>query len=1222
MATLSEIVVRITANGQQFIGAMKTMAAETQKAGQQVEKSLKNVQQAHGATGKSADGLAGKIKGMAGAFMTNIALFSTYYLSVGAITKILGGAIAEFRKLDESLRNVQSITLQSDASIRETAKSLLGMVLSGKSAGQSAGDLAVALYEVVSSGYEGADAMKILQISAQGASAGLSTVQETSKMLMAILHAYNLPVSEAANVMDQLFTIVNLGVIHFSELNTGLGYLIPTAAALNVPLNELGAAIELLTRQGQMPSRVMTNLNDVLTRMLKPNEDLKAAIEGLGYASGSAMVKQEGLVGSVIKLAAAAGMAQEEISDFSAENLKIAEGNEAAIGKAAESNKKLQDRAKQAAQAAFDAHTRATRAAEALAIAEGKVRDGTATPSEILARNRAQDSLNKAMREAKDADEKAAEAAQKSGVGVQAKTKSFKEAMLSAKSVEEVDAVLARWFGDVRAIRAILPLAARDGRDFIDMLVEHNREIALGGRMQKALVQQQKSFNYQLRALSSNLKAVGAVLIGPVIGGFAGLLRVINDLFKKLVIFDEESGKVTFIWEKYPRIMDAAKIALAGLAAAIAVVLIPVIIALVQILASAAIGFAALLLTNPLGWAVLAAMAIVGLLQATGKLDDAWRLLRDNAVKVFKAIKDVVEDFAHFFELGFTGGMIGGEHSALETFAFNLGQTVHDAIPKIKAFIETVKELAHLFVLGFEGGQIGGEYSDIEKASFKAGQVAKDMLDTVKKIFEEIKTFVKSDTAKELWKSFEAGLVVLKELAFVIIPAVIKALEAFASSPVGKFILDLIGWLLKLWPLWIAIGVAIALIQAPILLLIAAVVGIIIAIGFVKRHWGEFVDYLRSKWDELPPGVKKAINEVIDFLKGAWKIISAVFTVVLPYIVAFVKTNFALLVNSIKVTLQMAVVVVKAVWAAIKLATELAWKLIKGTVENSLKALTGVFHIFEGLWKGDWHKIWQGIKEIARSVWDQIKLVISLALDSIKGLASLAWDALKSLTKIAWEGLIGLLGALSDDAKRAATKFGNGIKDGIMEALKDLYNWVVNNVINPILSVYNATVAKITKNPITIPTISVAGQPATGMHTNISGTSNPYGLVYDPLGAPGDQYVSPDVLAMRTALRAQGHFAAGVRDWMGGLARVGENGPETVILPPGSSVADNRQTGKIMDNLVNGGRGGTVVNASFNVTAPTIEEIIRQLHRKVEELDRQMRYRAIRSGSPLSASIL
>jgi len=111
-------------------------------------------------------------------------------------------------------------------------------------------------------------------------------------------------------------------------------------------------------------------------------------------------------------------------------------------------------------------------------------------------------------------------------------------------------------------------------------------------------------------------------------------------------------------------------------------------------------------------------------------------------------------------------------------------------------------------------------------------------------------------------------------------------------------------------------------------------------------------------------------------------------------------------------------------------------------------------------------------------------------------------------------------------------------------------------------------------------------------------------------------------------------MASGVRDWVGGLARVGEHGPEMAILPAGTSIATSAKTSQIMDRLVSNrygghgggetgaGRGGTIVNASFNVTAPTIEEIIKRLHGKVDELAEQMRYRALRGGSALNGRLM
>lgn len=402
----NQVVVYLLLNAAQYNAAMAQATGTTQKMGATAAAAGNTAASGLKAASTASTNFAQSVGKVLSTAATLAVRFAGMYVAVGALKSIVSAGIDEFVKLDTNLRNIQSITLDSDKSIDKLRGTLLSSVIAGDTFGRSASELSAGMYELVSAGYSTDDALKLVKVAAMGAAAGLSDTATVSKLLLSILQAYKLPVSEAANVMDQLFTIVDLGVIHFDQLAATMGLLIPTAASLKVPLNEMGAAIELLTRQGQAPSRVMTNLNDVLTKLLKPTVSLAAALDEIGFKSGDAAVKAVGFVEVVRRLSI------------------LANGSES---------------------------------------------------------------------------------------------------------------TLAKWFGDVRAIRAILPLAADAGRDFTDMLAEHNAEVERGGRTLKALEEQQKSMSYQWSVLTSKLRAVVGLTIGELTPSVVNLISTLNSGIETLV---------------------------------------------------------------------------------------------------------------------------------------------------------------------------------------------------------------------------------------------------------------------------------------------------------------------------------------------------------------------------------------------------------------------------------------------------------------------------------------------------------------------------------------------------------------------------------------------------------------------------------------------------------------------------------------------------------------
>jgi TP901 family phage tail tape measure protein len=95
------------------------------------------------------------------------------------------------------MRNVQSLTKQSEASFQALEKRVLA--LAGPT-GQAPKTLADGLYDIVSSGFKANDAITILAASAKAATAGMTDTATATKAVVAILNAYHLSADKAREV--------------------------------------------------------------------------------------------------------------------------------------------------------------------------------------------------------------------------------------------------------------------------------------------------------------------------------------------------------------------------------------------------------------------------------------------------------------------------------------------------------------------------------------------------------------------------------------------------------------------------------------------------------------------------------------------------------------------------------------------------------------------------------------------------------------------------------------------------------------------------------------------------------------------------------------------------------------------------------------------------------------------------------------------------------------
>ncbi|WP_307031116.1 phage tail tape measure protein [Streptomyces canus] len=226
----------------------------------------------------------------------------------------LGVGVAQAISLERAMANVltisQQITSENVGAFTDQTVELSTRLP------QTADQLADGLYQIVSSGFDGADAMEILEVSAQGAAAGLTTSETSARALLGVLNAYGLSASDATDVMDVMFQTVNYGVISFEELAQQLGDVVPMAAAAGVEFDDMSAALAAITLTGIPAAEAVTALNMLLTRVMKPTQDLKQAVKDLGYESAASAVEQDGLYVVVNKLNGAAGNTAEGIANM------------------------------------------------------------------------------------------------------------------------------------------------------------------------------------------------------------------------------------------------------------------------------------------------------------------------------------------------------------------------------------------------------------------------------------------------------------------------------------------------------------------------------------------------------------------------------------------------------------------------------------------------------------------------------------------------------------------------------------------------------------------------------------------------------------------------------------------------------------------------------------------------------------------------------------------
>jgi TP901 family phage tail tape measure protein len=211
----------------------------------------------------------------------------------------LAYAVTKASEFETAMLNVNSIAKESPETFDAMKASVLDL---SNRLPQSAETLAQGLYDIASSGFAGEEGLQVLEAAAKAASAGLAQTSESAAGITAVLNAYGLSADEAGRVSDVLFRTVDRGVITFPELASEIGKVTALAAPLGVSIEEVGAGIAVLTKNGIDASNATTQLNSIMQRFIKPSKEAQKVAASFGIELTSDALASKGLSGALTEM--------------------------------------------------------------------------------------------------------------------------------------------------------------------------------------------------------------------------------------------------------------------------------------------------------------------------------------------------------------------------------------------------------------------------------------------------------------------------------------------------------------------------------------------------------------------------------------------------------------------------------------------------------------------------------------------------------------------------------------------------------------------------------------------------------------------------------------------------------------------------------------------------------------------------------------------------------
>lgn len=155
-------------------------------------------------------------------------------------------------------------------------------------------ELTSALFDVRSAGIPAADAMSVLEKSAQLGAAGLGTTAQAAKLAAGAINAWGLEGKEADRVYDTIFKTTKNGITTIAGLEQGFGAVAGTIANAGIPLDDYLASVAALTTTTLKAAGAHTQMRAAVVGLEKDTKGTRKIFKKLGVKDFKELVKESG----------------------------------------------------------------------------------------------------------------------------------------------------------------------------------------------------------------------------------------------------------------------------------------------------------------------------------------------------------------------------------------------------------------------------------------------------------------------------------------------------------------------------------------------------------------------------------------------------------------------------------------------------------------------------------------------------------------------------------------------------------------------------------------------------------------------------------------------------------------------------------------------------------------------------------------------------------------
>ncbi|WP_195972965.1 phage tail tape measure protein [Clostridium thermobutyricum] len=242
--------------------------------------------------GSFSDNL-GKVSKATGGIANLLKPLALGLIGLGAASSKLG------MDFETSMHKVYTIADKSAVPVDKMRQAILNL---SNQTGISATEIANNVYDAISAGQKTGDAVNFVRESTELATAGFATAGQTLDVLTSIYNAYGQTAKDVTKDSDILIATQNIGKTTVGQLSQNIGLLIPVAKESGVQLNQVGAGLALMTKQGIQTSEAITNYKAMLSELNSTGSKSDKILRKITGESFEELIKKGKTVGDILNI--------------------------------------------------------------------------------------------------------------------------------------------------------------------------------------------------------------------------------------------------------------------------------------------------------------------------------------------------------------------------------------------------------------------------------------------------------------------------------------------------------------------------------------------------------------------------------------------------------------------------------------------------------------------------------------------------------------------------------------------------------------------------------------------------------------------------------------------------------------------------------------------------------------------------------------------------------